>query len=160
METRIGFGQDVHRLEAGRKLILGGVHIPGDKGIVAHSDGDVLIHAICDALLGAMGLGDIGTHFPDTSPEFRGIDSRILLGRVMEMIRARGYAVGNLDAVINLEQPRIAGYVPAIKEELSKLLGAAPGDVSVKATTTEQLGFAGRGEGVVAYAVVLLYKAK
>lgn len=160
METRIGIGHDVHRLEAGKELILGGVHIPGDIGTVAHSDGDVLIHAICDALLGALALGDIGTHFPDTSPEFSGIDSRILLGRVMDMVRERSYAVGNIDAVVNLERPRIAGRIPAMKEELARLLGTGPSAISVKATTTEGLGFVGRGEGVAAYAVALLYKEK
>lgn len=160
METRIGIGHDVHRLEAGKELILGGVQIPGDIGTVAHSDGDVLIHAICDALLGALALGDIGTHFPDTSPEFSGIDSRILLGRVMDMVRERSYAVGNIDAVVNLEQPRIAGRIPAMKEELARLLGTGPSAISVKATTTEGLGFVGRGEGVAAYAVALLYKEK
>lgn len=156
LHQRIGQGIDFHRLEEGRELWLGGVHIVSEKGCVAHSDGDVLIHAICDALLGAAGLNDIGTHFPDTSPEYKGIDSRILLKRTIGMITEKGYRVVNIDSTICLEAPRIAPYVSAMRTTLASVTGISPDAVSVKATTTERMGFTGRGEGIVAMAVCLI----
>ncbi len=159
MDIRIGFGHDVHRLVEGRELILGGITIPHNKGSLAHSDGDVLIHAICDALLGALGLGDIGQHFPDTSPELKGIDSRILLDRTIGMIHDRGYAVNNLDTLVSLQKPKIMDHIPAMKEVLATHLKTSAACISVKATTTEKLGFIGREEGIAATAVVLLKKS-
>jgi len=158
MDIRIGYGYDVHRLAEGRELFLGGIKIPHDKGSVAHSDGDVLIHSICDALLGALSLGDIGQHFPDTSPEFKGIDSKVLLDRTISMIHERGYTVNNLDTVVSLQRPRIMDHIPAMKEVLATHLKTAVSSISVKATTTEKLGFIGREEGIAATAVVLLKK--
>jgi 2-C-methyl-D-erythritol 2,4-cyclodiphosphate synthase len=156
LHQRIGQGIDFHRLEEGRELWLGGVHIVSEKGCVAHSDGDVLIHAICDALLGAAGLNDIGTHFPDTAPEYKGIDSRILLKRTVEMLTAKGYRVVNIDSTVCLEAPRIAPYIAAMRTTLASVTGISPDAVSVKATTTEKMGFTGRGEGIVAMAVCLI----
>lgn len=156
LHQRIGQGIDFHRLEEGRELWLGGVHIISEKGCVAHSDGDVLIHAICDALLGAAGLNDIGTHFPDTSPEYKGIDSRILLKKTVEMISEKGYRVVNIDSTVCLEAPKIAPYITAMRTTLAAVIGISPDAVSVKATTTEKMGFTGRGEGVVAMAVCLV----
>lgn len=154
---RIGNGYDVHALAAGLPLVLGGVRIVSPVGCVAHSDGDVAIHALCDALLGALALGDIGKHFPDSSEEFRGIDSRILLERTMAMIRERGFAVGNADITIALQTPKLAPYIMEMREVLASLMGTDISCVSVKATTTEHLGFVGRGEGCEVYATVLLY---
>ena len=160
MSTRIGFGYDVHRLAAGESLWLGGVEIRHDKGTVGHSDADVLLHAICDALLGAMALGDIGTHFPDTDPAYRGIASTQLLQKTMELVRRGGYRVGNLDSTLCLQAPKIAPHIPAMRSHIATALGVEPGQVSVKATTEERLGFTGREEGVSAYAVVLLESVK
>ena len=158
MDVKIGIGYDVHKLKEGHDLFIGGMNIPHHKGSVGHSDGDVLIHAICDALLGALNLGDIGQHFPDTSPEFRGIDSKILLDRTANMMRNAGYQTGNLDCVVCLENPKIMPMIPEMREILARHLGTDPANVSVKATTTEKLGFMGREEGVAAYAVVLLQR--
>ncbi len=156
MEFRVGNGYDVHQLAEGLPLVLGGVKIPHTKGCVAHSDGDVLIHAICDAILGALALGDIGQHFPDTSDEFSGIDSRILLSRVADMIRSRGWDIVNIDGTLLAQKPKIAPYVPQMRQTLADVLGLPVDAVSVKATTTERLGFVGREEGVAAEAVCLL----
>ncbi len=158
MSFRIGSGIDFHRLEEGRKLFIGGVNIPHYKGAVGHSDADVLLHAICDALLGALSLGDIGKHFPDTDARFKDIDSKILLTETVAMIRKKGYSVVNLDTTLCLEQPKIAPHVPAMVTTISSLLGINENDVSIKATTTERMGFAGREEGLMAYASVLLKK--
>lgn len=159
MEFRVGNGYDVHQLAEGLPLVLGGVKIPHTKGCVAHSDGDVLIHAICDALLGALALGDIGQHFPDTSDEYAGIDSRILLSRVAEMIRSRGWDIVNLDGTLLAQKPKIAPYVPQMRQSLADVLGLPVDAVSIKATTTEHLGFVGREEGIAAYATCLLRSA-
>ena len=156
MTLRIGHGFDVHRFGEGDSLIIGGVRIPFDHGFVAHSDGDVLLHAISDALLGACALGDIGRHFPDTDPTFAGADSRELLRQVMGMVREAGYRVGNLDATLMAQAPKMAPHVAAMAANIAADLGVAPGAVNVKATTTERLGFTGRGEGIAAEAVVLL----
>ncbi len=153
---RIGNGYDVHQMAAGHKLILGGIEIPFEKGCVAHSDGDVLIHALCDALLGALALGDIGLHFPDTSEEFSGIDSKVLLSRVSEMVGREGYHLVNADMTLLLQRPKIARYVLEMRETLAAVLSVPVSAISVKATTTEHLGFVGREEGVAAYASVLL----
>jgi 2-C-methyl-D-erythritol 2,4-cyclodiphosphate synthase len=156
LHQRIGQGIDFHRLEEGRELWLGGVHIVSEKGCIAHSDGDVLIHAICDALLGAAGLNDIGTHFPDTAPEYKGIDSKILLKHTIEMITERGYRIINIDSTVCLEAPKIAPYINAMRTTLAAIADISPDAVSVKATTTEKMGFTGRGEGVVAMAICLI----
>jgi len=153
---RIGFGYDVHRFAEGRDLWLGGVKIPHNKGLLGHSDADVLIHAICDALLGAAALGDIGKHFPDTDPAYKGIDSKILLSETARLLYAAGYKIMNIDTTIALQSPKIATYIEPMRITLSSLLQLSTGQVSVKATTTEKLGFEGREEGVSAYAVVLL----
>ncbi|MBQ1648073.1 MAG: 2-C-methyl-D-erythritol 2,4-cyclodiphosphate synthase [Bacteroidales bacterium] len=159
MGIRIGQGYDVHRIAEGIPMWLCGVRIDSPTGFVAHSDGDVAIHALCDALLGALALGDIGHHFPDSSDEFKGIDSKILLARVMDLVRGKGYSVGNADITIALQAPKIGSYVPAMRETLAGLLGVGVDCVSVKATTTERLGFVGRGEGCEVWAVCLLEKA-
>ncbi len=159
MGIRIGQGYDVHRIAEGIPMWLCGVRIDSPTGFVAHSDGDVAIHALCDALLGALALGDIGHHFPDSSDEFKGIDSKILLARVMDLIRGKGYSVCNADITIALQAPKIGSYVPAMRETLAGLLGVGVDCVSVKATTTERLGFVGRGEGCEVWAVCLLEKA-
>mgnify|MGYP001010565898 FL=1 len=156
LHQRIGQGIDFHRLEEGRELWLGGVHINSPKGCVAHSDGDVLIHAICDALLGAAGLNDIGFHFPDTSAEYKGIDSKILLKRTVEMISEKGYRIINIDSTVCLELPRLAPYITAMRTTMASVANISPDAVAVKATTTEKMGFTGRGEGIVAIAVCLL----
>ena len=156
---KIGQGYDVHRLAEGLPIWLCGVRIESPEGFVAHSDGDVAIHALSDALLGALALGDIGHHFPDTSDEFKGIDSKILLSRVMDLVRRQGYIVGNVDLTIALQAPKIGGYVPLMRETLARLLEVGADCVSVKATTTERLGFVGRGEGCEVWAVCLLEKA-
>ncbi len=158
MNIRTGQGIDFHRLEKGLDLYIGGIKIPSEKGCVAHSDGDVLLHAICDALLGAAGLRDIGFYFPDTDPEFSNIDSRILLGRTMDLIKEKGFSVVNIDSTLCLEKPKISPYVPEMKRVISGITETDPDDISVKATTTEKLGFTGREEGVVAIAAVLLKK--
>jgi 2-C-methyl-D-erythritol 2,4-cyclodiphosphate synthase len=156
MNIRVGFGFDVHPLAPGRKLILGGVEISHEKGSVAHSDGDVLIHALCDALLGAANLRDIGYHFPDTSGEFKDISSLILLERTMELLRRNGYTLGNADMTLCLERPKIKEYVPRMIENLSRVMETSIDRVSVKATTNEKMGFVGKEEGMTAYAVVLI----
>lgn len=156
---RIGHGYDVHQLVAGRKLIVGGVDIPHDKGLLGHSDADVLLHAICDALLGAAALGDIGKHFADTDAKFKNIDSRILLREVARLINHAGYRVGNIDATIIAQAPKMAPHIARMVENIAADLGVAMNAVNVKATTTEKLGFAGRGEGIAAEAVALLLVA-
>ena len=153
---RIGHGYDVHRLVEGRKLILGGVEIPFEKGLLGHSDADVLTHAVMDALLGAAGLGDIGRLFPDTDPAYAGADSLVLLDAVMERLRAAGYRVGNVDATILAQRPKLAPHIPAMRANLARRMGVEPGRVNVKATTEEKLGFTGSGEGMAAHAVCLL----
>lgn len=158
MKFRIGHGYDVHALGDGLRLVLGGVEIPHTKGCIAHSDGDVLIHAICDAILGALALGDIGRHFPDSSAEFKGIDSRKLLIRVVELIAAEGYRVGNIDSTIAMQQPKLRPYIDSMRSQIAQCVGLDVADVSVKATTTEHLGFEGEQKGVSATAVVLIYK--
>ena len=156
MDFRVGNGYDVHQLAAGLPLVLGGVKIPHSKGCVAHSDGDVLIHALCDALLGALALGDIGQHFPDTADEYAGIDSKILLTRVAAMIRSAGWDIVNVDNTLLAQKPKIAPFVPQMRQTLAEVLGLPVESVSVKATTTERLGFVGREEGIAAYAVALI----
>ena len=153
---RIGFGFDVHRLVEGRAFWLGGIEIPHAKGALGHSDADVLIHAICDALLGAACLGDIGNHFPDTSADFKNIDSKILLKKVLGLIDEAGYVIGNIDASLTLEKPKIAPYIEQMRKTLAGVLGIDMNCLSIKATTNEKMGFIGREEGLVAYAVVLL----
>ena len=155
---RIGHGYDVHRLVSGRALILGGVTIPYEKGLDGHSYADVLVHAVMDALLGAAAMGDIGLHFPDTSERFKGIDSRILLRHTVEMLRDKGYRIGNVDCTLCLQRPKIKPYIAAMRETLAETMGIDPERVSVKATTTERLGFVGREEGVEAHAVALVYR--
>jgi len=155
---RIGNGYDVHRLVEGRKLILGGVEIPHRKGVLGHSDGDVLIHAIMDALLGALALGDIGQHFPDTSNEYKDIDSMILLKRVFSLIKERGYKIINLDCIIVAQQPKLKPYLDDMRDGVSKVLETEISNISIKATTEEKLGFTGNEEGIKSYCVVLLQK--
>ncbi|MFI3263031.1 MAG: 2-C-methyl-D-erythritol 2,4-cyclodiphosphate synthase [Rikenellaceae bacterium] len=155
---RIGYGYDVHRLAEGLSLTIGGIKLEHTKGCVAHSDGDVLIHAICDAMLGALALGDIGTHFPDTSAEFKNIDSKILLKRTVELIEQKGYEVGNVDSMLCLENPKIKPHVKNMQATLAAVIGVDDDDVSIKATTKEKLGFVGEERGVEASAVVLLFK--
>ena len=150
---RIGTGYDVHRLVEGRKLIIGGVNIPSDRGLLGHSDADVLLHAICDALLGAAGLGDIGAHFPDTAPKYKGVSSLSLLTEVYQLLAKSGYRVNNIDATIVAERPKMADYIPVMVANIASAVKADRSKVNVKATTTEGLGFAGRGEGIAAYAV-------
>jgi 2-C-methyl-D-erythritol 2,4-cyclodiphosphate synthase len=157
---RIGFGYDVHRLVEGRKLILGGVQVPYKKGLEGHSDADVLLHALCDALLGAMGEGDIGRHFPNTEPRFQGISSLRLLQNVATMMAERSLAVENLDTTVVAEQPLIGPYIPQMVEKIATTLEIPAGRVNIKATTSEGLGFIGEGKGVVAYAIVLLQKVQ
>ena len=158
MDIRIGNGYDVHALAEGLPLWLGGIQIESRVGCIAHSDGDVAIHALCDALLGALALGDIGKHFPDTSDEFKGIDSKILLARVMDIVRAQGWEVGNADITIAMQKPKLAPHILAMRECLAQIMGIDISQVSVKATTTEKLGFVGREEGCEVYAVALLTK--
>ena len=156
MSVRIGQGFDVHQLVAGRKLVIGGVEIPYERGLLGHSDADVLLHAICDALLGAAALGDIGRHFPDSDPRYKGIDSRELLRHVAALLRERGCKVGNIDATIIAQAPRMAPHIPRMVQNIAADLGIDAGAVNVKATTTEELGFTGRGEGIAAQAICLL----
>ena len=158
MDIRIGNGYDVHALAEGLPLWLGGVQVESPIGCIAHSDGDVAIHALCDALLGALALGDIGKHFPDTSDEFAGIDSKILLARVMDLVRSMGWAVGNVDITIAMQKPKLAPYILPMRECLAGVMNVPIEAVSVKATTTEKLGFVGRSEGCEVYAVALLHK--
>jgi 2-C-methyl-D-erythritol 2,4-cyclodiphosphate synthase len=158
MSYRIGSGVDFHQLETGREFWLGGIHIPHTKGAVGHSDADVLLHAICDALLGALSLGDIGTHFPNTDNTYLNIDSKILLEKTYLLISQKGYSVVNLDCTVCLENPKIMRFVPQMKAVISNILHVLEEDISIKATTTETMGFAGREEGLVAYATVLLVK--
>ncbi|OGA24665.1 MAG: 2-C-methyl-D-erythritol 2,4-cyclodiphosphate synthase [Betaproteobacteria bacterium RIFCSPLOWO2_02_FULL_67_26] len=153
---RIGQGFDAHALVTGRRLVIGGVEIPHKKGLAGHSDADVLIHALCDALLGAAGLGDIGAHFPDTDPRFKNVDSRKLLYAVRQLLRDRGWHVVNVDATIIAQAPRMAPHIPAMRANLAADLGVDPDSVNIKAKTTEKLGFAGRGEGIAAEAVALV----
>ena len=155
---RIGIGIDIHQLQEGKELFIGGVKIPHNKGAVGHSDADVLIHAICDALLGAANLGDIGKHFPDTSAEFKGIDSKILLKRVVQLISDKGYLIGNIDSTVCLQKPKIAPYIQAMKEALASVANIDIDAISIKATTTERLGFEGREEGISAHVVALIFK--
>jgi len=155
---RIGFGYDVHKLVENRKLTLGGIEIPFSKGTLGHSDGDAVIHAICDALLGALALRDIGFHFPDTSQEFKGIDSKILLDRTAQMIHDQGWEIGNIDTTICLEKPKLSPHIPLMQNTLAEVLKLQPDQVSIKATTTETMGFVGSGEGVAVYAVAMLFR--
>lgn len=154
---RIGHGFDVHAFGVGEGIVLGGVHIPHQQTLIAHSDGDVLVHALCDALLGAAGLGDIGRHFPDSRSEFKAIDSRILLRRVVAWLHERGFSVGNVDATVVAQAPKLAPYIPGMVEYLAADLQIPPDRVNVKATTTERLGYIGRGEGIAVHALVLLF---
>ena len=156
MKIRIGQGIDFHRLEKDLNLWLGGIKIPSEKGCVAHSDGDVLLHAICDALLGAAGLNDIGFYFPDTDNKYKNIESKILLKKTFDLVRQEGYHVNNIDSTICLEKPKIFPFIQEMKNIISAIVETEPGDVAVKATTTEKMGFIGRGDGIVALAVVLL----
>lgn len=155
-EMRIGHGYDVHRLAEGRKLILGGVDIPWERGLLGHSDADVLTHAVMDALLGAAGLGDIGKHFPDTDPAYAGADSLKLLAHVAGLLEERGFFVGNVDATIIAQRPKLAPHIPAMRDNLARVMGVETGRINVKATTEEGLGFTGAGEGMAAHAVCLL----
>lgn len=156
---RIGFGFDVHQLVEGRDFILGGVHIPATKGILGHSDADVLLHAISDAILGALALGDIGVHFPDTSASNKGIDSRLILKKCIELAHAKGYKVGNIDSSVVCEKPKIMTHALAMRQNIAQVCEVSIEDISVKATTNEKMGFIGRNEGIVAYASVLMLKA-
>jgi len=157
LKIRTGIGYDVHQLAENEELIIGGVKIPHTKGTIAHSDGDVLIHAICDALLGAASLRDIGYHFPDNSPEYKGIDSKILLRRTVESLKAKGYTIGNIDSVVCLQRPKIKDYIEQMRSELAKVIACSTDDISIKATTTEKLGFVGDESGIAAYATVLIF---
>ena len=158
MKIRVGFGYDVHQLTKNRELWLGGVQIPHDKGALGHSDADVLLHAICDALLGAAGKRDIGFYFPDTSSEFKNIDSKILLQRTIQVLKDDGWKVGNIDSTLCMERPKIMSFVPEMKKVISSICEIEEEDVSIKATTSEKMGFVGREEGVNAYAVALIQK--
>ncbi len=157
--VRIGHGYDVHRLVEGRRLILGGVDIPWERGLLGHSDADVLTHAVMDALLGAAGLGDIGQHFPDTDPAYTGADSLRLLAHVTALLGERGFTVGNVDATVLAQRPKLAPHIPQMRDNLARAMGVDPGQVNVKATTEEGLGFTGSGEGMAAHAVALIERA-
>ena len=159
MNFRVGFGFDVHQLKEGLDFWLGGIKIPHSKGALGHSDADVLIHSICDAILGAANLGDIGKHFPDTNPKYKGIDSKILLKEVMILIRKKGYEIGNIDSTICLQTPKIGPYIPEMQKVIAACMGVNADLISIKATTTEKLSFVGREEGGAAYATVLINKA-
>ncbi len=156
MKIKVGFGYDVHRIQEGRELWLGGIRIQHDKGLLGHSDADVLIHSICDALLGAANLRDIGYQFPDTGVEFKNIDSKILLEKTIQLVRNKGYELGNIDATICVEQPKLNPYIPQMQSCLAQVLKVDADDISIKATTSEKLGFTGRQEGIAAYATVLI----
>ena len=160
MRIRVGFGYDVHQLAEGKEFWLGGILVPHSHGAVGHSDADVLIHVICDALLGAANLRDIGFHFPDTSADYKGIDSKILLRDVLKLVRTKGFEVGNIDTTICLQHPKINPHIPDMKQVLAEVMGIPADDISIKATTTEKLGFVGREEGVSAYATVLIQATK
>lgn len=160
MEFRIGQGYDVHQIKKGLRMVLGGVEVPGDSGFVAHSDGDVAIHALCDALLGAVAMGDIGQHFPDTSDEWKGVDSKVLLRKVADLLSDAGWQIGNVDITIALQAPKIGALVPSMRFALAEAMGIGEERVSVKATTTEHLGFVGRGEGCEVWAVALVNKGE
>lgn len=155
---RIGFGYDVHQLKEGLPFTIGGIVIPHNKGPLGHSDADVLIHAICDALLGAANLGDIGTHFPDTDPKYKGIDSKKLLKSVVELLDEHNYEIGNIDATVNLEKPKLKPHIPAMRKTMAEVSTIDEGQISIKATTNEKMGFVGSEEGVAAYAVALINK--
>ena len=157
-QFKIGFGYDVHAFAENRKLILGGVEVPHTKGLIGHSDADVLLHAICDAILGALALGDIGQHFPNTDPKFKDIDSKKLLNEVYYLLRERNFEIGNIDATVLLEQPKLAQFIPKMRREIAKVLNTYEDQISIKATTSEGLGFVGREEGCAAYSAVLLTK--
>ncbi len=159
MKIRVGFGYDVHAFATGRDLWLGGIKIEHTAGLQGHSDADVLIHTICDALLGAANMRDIGYHFPDTAGEYKNIDSKILLARTMTLLREAGYELGNIDATIAAEQPKLKPHIPQMQQVLAAVMKVDPNDISIKATTTEKLGFTGRREGIAAYATVLIVKA-
>lgn len=159
MKYRTGIGYDVHAFADNRKLIIGGIEIPHHKGLAGHSDADVLLHAITDALLGALALGDIGKHFPDTDEHFKDVDSAILLKKTYQLIKEKGYKIGNIDSVVVLQKPKLAEYIPQIQEKISSILEADVDQISIKATTTEGLGFIGREEGISAFASVLILKA-
>lgn len=156
MKIRTGIGYDVHQLKEGLPLWLGGIRVEHTKGLVGHSDADVLIHAICDALLGAAALGDIGQHFPDSDPAYKGIDSKVLLKNVCNLLNEKGYAIGNVDAILCMQKPKVASYIPLMRQTLAEVMGIDVDDVSVKATTTEHLGFEGREEGISTIANVLI----
>jgi 2-C-methyl-D-erythritol 2,4-cyclodiphosphate synthase len=158
MKIRTGFGFDVHRLVEGRELWLGGILLEHEKGLLGHSDADVLIHSICDALLGAAHLRDIGYHFPDTDGSYKNIDSKLLLRQTVELIESKGYRIGNIDATVCAERPKLKNHIPLMQKTLAEVMGVDEEDVSVKATTTEKLGYTGREEGISAYAVVLIIK--
>ena len=158
MQLKVGFGFDVHKLEKGADLWLGGVKIPSEKGAVGHSDADVLVHAICDALLGAINKRDIGYHFPDTDPKYKGINSLLLLDEVCHLLRENGYAINNIDSTISLEKPKISEFIPEMKTQLATISCIQEENISIKATTTEKLGFTGREEGIAAYCVVMVKK--
>ena len=160
MDIRIGFGYDVHQLKTGNKFVLGGIIIPYKKGPVGHSDGDVLIHAICDALLGAANLRDIGFHFPDSSDEYKGIDSKVLLKKTVNLLTESGFVVGNIDCTICLQKPKVKDYIPEMQRILAHVIDTDKANVSIKATTTEKLGFIGNEKGIAAYAVALITKKR
>ncbi len=160
MKIRVGFGYDVHRLAEGETLWLGGILIPHSKGTIAHSDGDVIIHAVCDAMLGAARMRDIGYHFPDNSADFKNIDSKILLKKTRDLISGKGYSVGNIDITVAAQQPKLKDYIPLMEKKIAEILALEDDAVSIKATTTEWLGFEGREEGISVYAVVLIEKAE
>jgi 2-C-methyl-D-erythritol 2,4-cyclodiphosphate synthase len=158
MNIRVGFGFDVHPLGEGREMWLGGIKIEFEKGCVGHSDADVLLHAICDALLGAANLRDIGFHFPNTDPRYKGADSKLLLAEVVELLKKNGYAIGNVDATLSLEAPKINPFIKIMQQTLAPIMRVTENEISIKATTNEGLGYVGKGEGVNAYAVALIYK--
>ena len=158
MKIRVGFGYDVHQLQPGLPFWLGGIEVPHTHGALGHSDADVLIHVICDALLGAANLRDIGFHFPDIDPQYKGIDSKRLLAEVLRILRAKGYEISNIDSTICLEQPKVNPHIPAMQRVLAEVMGVDEDLISIKATTTEKLGFVGRREGVAAYATVLIHR--
>ncbi len=158
MDFRIGYGYDVHRLLAGEELWIGGIKVPAEFGAVGHSDADVLLHVICDAMLGALSLGDLGKHFPDTDQQFKGIDSKKLLGHTWQLVREKGWQLGNIDTTVCLQKPKLASHIIDMRKVISDVIGCELDLISVKATTTEELGFVGKGEGISAHAVVLLKK--
>lgn len=158
MKIRVGFGYDVHRLGKNEELWIGGIYVPFEKGSIGHSDGDVLIHAICDALLGAANMRDIGFHFPDTSNDFKGIDSKILLRKTLKIITEKGYSINNIDSTISLEKPKLKNIIPEMQKTLAQVMNIDIEDIAIKATTTEKLGFVGSQEGIAAYATVLIQK--